>query len=161
MLATDQAGETLSLANERDYTVGLIRRIVSECPKRKSTGLDERLAQEILQRELASQGLRTEFVPFRYNNSLYAVLALHFGLATLASAVYFFSPLSAFVLHLFTVVSYLGESTYSFSFLRRLLPKRNSQNLIATMPASGPTRLRVVLVGHADAAPTGWMFNPK
>src|SRR6185295_11706881 len=73
----------------------------------------------------------------------------------------FYSPVAALSLHLFVAVSYLGDSTYWFFWLRRLLRHRPAQNMVATMPAAGPVRLRIVLIGHADAAPTGWIFKPN
>lgn len=160
LMVTDKSDEPLSLADERTYVEGLIRRIVARCPRRKSASPDERLAQEILRAEFDAQGLRTELAWFRCHNNLYAVLALHFGIATLGSVVYFFAPWIALALHVLAAVSYLGDSTYRFFWLRRLLPRRASQNLIATLPAEGPVRQRIVLVGHADAAPTGWLFRP-
>ncbi len=161
MLLTQPADDLLDLADERAYIECLTRRIVERCPRRKSTSGDERRAQQMLAKELSAQGLDTQFMPFRFNSSLYAVLALHFGLATVGSLVYwFYSPVAALALHLFVALSYLGDSTYWFFWLRRLLRHRPSQNLVATMPAAGPTRLRIVLAGHADAAPTGWIFRP-
>jgi hypothetical protein len=161
LLLTETSDEPLSLTDERGYAQGLIRRIVEKCPKRKSASADERRAQEILRAELQAQGLETELLPFRFNNSLYAVLALHFAVAVLGSAVYFLSAWAALALHLLAAVSYLGDSTYRFFWLRRLLPRRASQNLVATLPADGPVRHRIVLIGHADAAPTGWLFRPQ
>jgi hypothetical protein len=172
MLLTQPADDLLDIADERAYIEGLTRRIVAKCPRRKSTSGDERRAQQMLASELSALGLRTQFVPFRFNSSLYAVLALHFGLASVASGLYlfykvaanpdlFYCLVAALALHLFVAVSYLGDSTYSFYWLRRLLRHRPSQNMVATLPAAGPVRLRIVLVGHADAAPTGWIFKPS
>jgi hypothetical protein len=161
MLLTRPAAEPLDLGDERSYIERLTRRIVAQCPRRWSTSADERRAQQILGDELAAQGLKVQFPSFRWNSSLYAVLALHFGLATAASFIYlFYSPAVALALHLFAGVSYLGDSTYAFYWMRRLLPYRTAHNLVATLPAAGPVRLRIVLAAHADAAPTGWLFNP-
>jgi hypothetical protein len=153
--------EPLSRAGERSYVEALIRRIVAECPRRKSAGPQERRAQDILRDELKAQGLQTEYFSFRFHNNLYAVLALHFGVATAGSIAYFVSPWIGLVLHLLAAVSYLGESSYRFFLLRRLLPRYGSQNLVATLPAQRPVRQRIVLIGHADAAPTGWIFRPN
>jgi hypothetical protein len=35
-----------------------------------------------------------------------------------------------------------------------------SSNIVARLPATGEPRRRIVLIAHADAAPTGWMFHP-
>jgi hypothetical protein len=98
-------------------------------------------------------------LPFRFNTSLYAVIALHFGLAALAGLLQPISPAAALALHLLVAVSYFGDSQKRFFLLRRLLPWRQSQNLIVTFPALRRMRRRIVLLAHADAAPTGWIFQ--
>lgn len=138
----------------------LIERIVRECPERRAATESERRAQGLLAERFEALGLRIDWVPFRWNTNLYAVLALHLGLATLASAAVLYSGWLAFVGHALAAVSYWGDSTRQFYWLRRLFPYAESQNLVATLPSEGPRRLRVVFVAHADAAFTGTLFHP-
>lgn len=145
---------------DRQYAEALIRRIVDACPRRAPTSEQELQAQRMLQEELNTRGVRTHLLPFRFNANLYAVLALHFGVALLGSIVYFYSPIVALGLHLLAGVSYLSEASHWGYILRRLFPWRRSQNLVGKLPAVGKPRLRIVLLGHADAAHTGVMFNP-
>lgn len=141
--------------------VPLIERIVDECPRRLAGSDSERTAQQILREEFEQAGLETDFHRFRYNRSVYATFVLHFGLAALASALYFGSPWVALVLHSLVAVSYLGDSTKTFFLLRRLFPFHQSQNLIGRAPADGEPSKRIVLVAHADAAFTGKIFSPE
>jgi hypothetical protein len=53
------------------------------------------------------------------------------------------------------------DSTHRAFLLRRLLPWRPSQNLIARLPATGEPALRVVIPCHADTAYTGIIFSPR
>lgn len=138
----------------------LIQWIESQCLPRESTTEGERQAQEFLAAELESRGLPIERHAFRYSRSLYAVIALHCAVATAAAAFYLWMPYVGAALHVLAVVSYLLDCHYRGFLLRRLLPFRPSQNILATMPSEGPPRLRVVYAAHADAAPTGWMFHP-
>jgi hypothetical protein len=142
-----------------DYTRRLITRIVDECPRRSPASPGESRAQQILRDEMADFGGVPEFLPCRFSTSLYAVIALHFGLATLAGLLLLVSPAIALTLHLLVAISYFGDSQKRFFLLRRLLPWRRSQNLIVTFPARKPLRRRIVLLAHADAAPTGWIFQ--
>jgi hypothetical protein len=142
-----------------DYTRRLITRIVGECPRRSPASPGESRAQQILRDEMADSGGIPEFLPCRFSTSLYAVIALHFGLAALAGLLHPVSPAIALTLHLLVAVSYVGDSQKRFFLLRRLLPWRQSQNLIVTFPARKPLRRRIVLLAHADAAPTGWIFQ--
>ncbi len=137
----------------------LIERLVEECPERYATSKDERRAQDILAGELARHGGQVEYLPFRFNISLYAVIALHFGLAALAGPLRLVHPAIALALHLLVLISYVGDSAKWFRLLRRLCPYRPARNLIVTYPARGPMRRRIVLLGHADAAFTGWLFE--
>src|SRR5690606_6735089 len=56
--------------------------------------------------------------------------------------------------------SYLLDSTRRAYWLRRLFPWRASRNLLVTRPARGERKLRIVLLGHVDAAYTGVVFHP-
>ncbi|PKN54000.1 MAG: hypothetical protein CVU56_28855 [Deltaproteobacteria bacterium HGW-Deltaproteobacteria-14] len=138
----------------------LIARIIAACPRRVAASDDERRAQRLLAAEFEAHGATTATHRFRFSVHLYAVLALHFGLAAAASLVTFVAPWVALGLHLLAGVSYLGDSYRRFHWLRRLLPYGDSQNLVATLPAAAAPRLRVVLVAHADAAYTGLVFTP-
>lgn len=149
-----------SEASETTFLHALIERIEEECPRRESTSPDEERAQEILGDELAARGLDVEKFSFRYSRSLYAVLALHYAIATLGSAFYLWQPLVGTALHLFVAVAYAIDCYYRGFILRRCVPWGTSHNIVASLPATGETRRRIVFIGHADAAPTGWMFAP-
>ena len=143
-----------------DYTRWIISRIVAECPSRWPASPDESKAQEILHGELTACDSVAECVPYRFNSSLYGVIALHFALAILAGLLVLVHPAIALITHLLVAISYFGDSQKRFFLLRRLLPWSEGHNLIVTYPAQGEVRSRVVLLAHADAAPTGWIFRP-
>ena len=135
-----------------------VSRIVAECPSRTATGDDERRAHALIAAELEALGLATETKPFRWNKSLYANLALHFGLGALGSLV---PSAIGLLLHAATAASYVADSTRKAFLLRRLFPFRSSQNVLGTIPAKQPPRLRVVFLAHVDAAYTGIVFRPE
>lgn len=144
------------------FMQALIQRIVDECPRRVANSDSERRAQDILAAELAKLPLQTHTEGFRFNESLYANIALHFGVALLGNAVGHKRPLIGGLLQGLAAYSYWSDSTRNGYLLRRLLPWGDSQNLLAVSPAkSGAPKLRIVLLGHADAAFTGWIFNPE
>lgn len=161
-MATAAASDALepTPSDEREFALGLIRRIVDECPRRRCATPSERRAHELLGEAYEARGASVELRPFRFNTHLYAVLALTFGLAVLGTALLGVSPWLAAALHLLAAVSYLGDSTRRFYLLRRIFPFRQSQNLVATLPATGEMRLRIAVVAHADAAYTGVVFHP-
>jgi hypothetical protein len=126
-----------------------------------SASSDERRAQEIAGQELRDTGLETELLPFRFNRSLYANLALTFGLGVLGTVVAGYSPVVGLALHLLAAISFAADSSRRGYLLRRVFRFWPSQNLLATLPAAGEPKLRVVLGAHADAAYTGLLFHPR
>lgn len=142
------------------YAIPLIERIVEESPERLAGSRSERRAQQILREEFEAVGLETDFHRFRFNRSIYANFALHFGLAVLGSLLYVQVPAAALGLFLLVGISYLGDSTRRFYLLRRLFPFYESQNLIGRLPADGAPDLRIAVLAHADAAYTGEIFEP-
>ena len=144
---------------DRQRVEQLIRRIADECPQRKPTSRDEHRAQVILRAQLRRLHGVATWHRFRFNRNLYVVLALHFGLATLAACLFFVSPLWAAALHLLIAVSYTADSNRYGYWLRSLLPKGTASNLVVTFAARSALRRRVVVTAHADAAPTGWIFQ--
>lgn len=148
-------------STDADAILDLIARIERECPRRQPTSPDELRAQEIMRAIFEKAGLATEYHEFRFNDSLYANLALHFGLGTAGSIVSGVAPALGLLLHGLATASYWGESTRRFYLLRRLLGFKSSQNLLAVLPAQREPALRVVFLAHADAAFTGLLFHPE
>lgn len=147
--------------DEQTFAETLIERIVRECPQRKAGSESERRTQRIAAETLAGLGASIEEHPFRFSDNLYAVMALHFGVGTLGALLGGVAPVTGAALRGLAGGSYLLDSMRSGYLLRRLLPEVDSQNLIATLPAVGEPRLRIVLLAHADAAFTGWVFDPR
>lgn len=146
---------------ERARMLALIEQVIEECPRRVTTSRSERRAQEIFEQAMIDAGLFTRYDNFRFNNSLYANIALHFGLATAGNLIGHFKPGINAVLSGLVATSYWAESTRRSYLLRRFLPWGESQNLIGVSAAkTNKPRLRMVLVAHADAAFTGWLFDP-
>ncbi len=156
-----ESGEGGARDDDQSFLRTTLERLIDACPKRVAGSVGERQAQEMLREHFARLGGECRWHTFRYGTNLYAALALHFGLAALASCLLPVSPLAALVLHLVVFISYLGDATRLFQPLRRLLPRRESQNLLARFPARRPMRRRLVVLGHADAAYTGWIFSIK
>jgi hypothetical protein len=121
----------------------------------------ERGLQEACAKELEALGGVSEWHDFRWGRSIYASLALHFGLATFALVLGVWAPMSAAFLHLVVAVSYVSESAWKRPLLRGLLESVASQNVIVTFPARRAMKHRIVTLAHADAAYTGVLFSPK
>lgn len=144
------------------WAIDFIRRIVARAPLRPPASPGELIAQQMVEGELRDLGLRTSWHAFRFHRSIYGNFALHFGLAVAATVVSPWCPIVAAVLHALVATSYAMQSTRRHSVLSRLYFKRPSQNLLAVMPAAGGAApsMRLVFMGHADAAFNGLVFSP-
>lgn len=152
--------ETPDRDQERETLLTLLDQLSQSFPDRRSASDGERGAQLLIQAALADLGLATEVQPFVFSTSQHANLALHFGLGTLGTLVGGFLPPLGVALHAASTASYVAESSQRWYLLRRLLPRRPSQNVVATLPARGGLRRRVVFLAHADAGFTGWLHHP-
>lgn len=149
------------MSDERALVEALIREIAEDFPRRSAGSEHERHAQERLRGRLDALGVDNRFEAFRWNESLYATMALHFGVGVVATALAPMRPWLAAAMHFGAGISYWADSSRTGYLLRRLLPSKRSQNLLATLPARGERRLRIVLLAHCDAAFTGWVFHPR
>jgi hypothetical protein len=123
--------------------------------------MDESRALDIFREELEKAGLCTWEQPFRFNDSLYENMLLHATTGVAGTAVSGVAPLAGLALHLLAAGSYWADSTRKAYILRRLFPFKPSRNILGILPSEGETRLRVVFLGHADAAFTGMPFWPS
>jgi len=147
--------------DETAYVRDLVARIARECPRRQAASEDERRAHGIMAGELRRLGFEGTLEGFRWSDSLYANLLLHFGLGTAGSLVSGMSPIAGFALHALAGTSYFLDSTRRAFLLRRLFEFKPSQNLVVTLPASRGPDLRIVVLAHVDAAFTGLLFDPR
>ena len=148
-------------ASEAAFALDFVARVLAEAPVRRPTSADERRAHELTRDAYKALGVGVALEPFRFNENLYATIALHMGAAVLGSLVAKRSPRLGFALHGIAALSYALDSSRKAFLLRRLFPFKDSQNVVATLPSVGPMRLRIVFVSHGDAAFTGFVFHPE
>lgn len=144
-----------------EHLVERTRVLLDLYPHRLTGTAGERGLQEACAGELEQLGGVVEWHRFRWGRSIYASLALHFGLASAGAVVASWSPLAAAGLHLLVAASYASESSRKRPLLRWLLPSVQSQNAVVTFAARRPMRRRIVTLAHADAAYTGFLFTPS
>ena len=86
--------------------------------------------------------------------------AIHAALAVVANVVSVYVPVLAVLILLLVTVSMYGDLTARFYLVRRLMPRRSSQNV--TSRGSRPDApARVVVTAHHDSARSGMMFNRR
>lgn len=147
--------------DDRNWAMGLIRKIIDRAPQRPPASPGELVAQQMIEDEFKRLGMQTSWHGFRFHRSLYADMALHFGLAIIGTAISGVLPWAGAILHAFAAFSYAMQSTRKYAVVRRLYRQRKSQNLVGVLPAANNAEpaLRVVFLGHADASYFGFVFS--
>jgi len=151
-----------------EHALGYTRRILGIAPGRGSATQDEwRAGEEVLAwlRQIGIENLRTQ--EFSGLRSLWLFLGLAFGMALVGHAAYWLltGPVGALLalgiaLAFFIFSAYLLWRKFTFRDypLSGTLPHGPSRNILATLPAAGEARRRVVLVGHLDSHRAVWVF---
>lgn len=165
MTDTEEVSRILPAAAEAlpsgEHLVERTRVLLDRFPWRLTGSAGERGLQEACAAELEELGAVVEWRSFRWGKSIYASLALHFGLATAGLVLgLLVSPIAAACVHVIVAVSYISESARKRPLLRWALPTVRSQNMIATFASRTATKHRIVTLAHADAAYTGLLFDP-
>ncbi len=137
----------------------IIRHLTQEIGPRPPGSKGERKAARFVQRELESIGLSVQGMDFRApETSAWSKMAPH--LMT-ASGVALF-PAASHLSYLLVCLGFLLFLCEEFgrSPLSLLLPRRNSQNLIARIEPLRETRHKVVLLAHLDSPRSAFYYRP-
>jgi hypothetical protein len=85
---------------------------------------------------------------------------LHSLLCVIACVLAWWFPLPAAALAIFATISYVGDTTTRFYWLRRLLPGKISRRVIGSLQPKGTAQKTVVIASHIDAGQMGFSLNP-
>ncbi len=136
-----------------------IARLVAFEGRWPGTEAEERAAG-FLAGELKSMGREAELEPMRIRPAYHLAYALHCALAVAGGIVSVYFPALGVALLLLAAVSMYGDLTTRFHLLRRLLPRRSSQN-VTSRGGNPDAPARIVLTAHYDAARSGLIFNRR
>lgn len=132
---------------------------ICQFKKRGPTTKGEKEASEYILSEMEKMGLHPESEPFRFQSSIPQAQLIHFSFLLIASGISLIYPLIGSIIALFIIISYIGENTARFYWIRNLIPKRPSQNILGKLRVENPKK-RIILSGHLDAARSGIIFHP-
>lgn len=133
---------------------------LSAIPGRGAGTAAERQAAEAAAGLFRSIGLEARLEPFRAVASMPLIHLVHFFPLFLICLFVNRGPLVASILGIVVIASFWGEFTQQFFLLRWLLPRRPSQNVVATC-GRPDAPLKVVFSAHIDAARGGAVFHPR
>lgn len=150
------AGDATARQGRAESAMATIRLLADEIGPRRPTSNAERRAAELVAESLRGRGLDPSLEPFRG----YSTFAAPFGMiATLA----LLRPRSAALRALCATTAAAALATEGGLHrapLSRLLSRRPSQNLIATVEPRDEARRTLVLLSHLDTSRSGLLFRP-
>jgi multisubunit Na+/H+ antiporter MnhG subunit len=140
-----------------------VRHLAGVIGPRGSTTPQERQAADYLRQRLEAAGLETHWETFTAPVSGWRPFALAalVGLASVGLVAFAGRPgaLLAAVAMAIATASVFLEMYFQRNPLRALVARGPSQNVWARVPAAGPPKHRVLLVGHLDTHRTPWVFT--
>jgi hypothetical protein len=140
-----------------------IRALAVDIGPRGSTREGERKGAEYARTQFEKFGLKPIWESFKSARSIFQPHLLGSALMLLAFMVFPFggrtTAVIAALLSLLVLVSELQELGFQDNLYRRILPKGESQNVHAVVPAAAEHRQDLVLVGHLDSQRTPLIFR--
>lgn len=149
--------------DETEQMLQHIRALADGIGPRGATTLGEKQAAEYCADQLAGWGYQPAVDTFRSAKSIFHPHLLAAGLMLFAFLIYpllgRISAAVAALISLIALVSDLLELGFISNPFRWIVPKGDSQNVIATLSARGEHRQDLILVGHLDTQKTGKIFS--
>jgi len=140
-----------------------VHHLAVEIGPRGSTTPEERRAAAYARERFEAAGLETHWEPFRAPVSGWRPFAIAAFTGLVAAALVLWGgragALVAGAAMAVATASVFLEMYFQRHPLRALVPRAESQNVWARVPAAGPARRRVLLVGHLDTHRTPWLFT--
>ncbi len=131
-----------------------------EIGPRGSTKSNEELAAQYIKDEMEKTGMDMEVQDFSSVKSFswtYGFIYLSF---VLAFFIFITSPLLAFVICAFSLITFRREANTKET-ISRLMPKGRSQNILGKIPAQKYPVIKMIFVAHYDTSKSGISFHPE
>jgi hypothetical protein len=149
----------LNAADSRGAIRATISRLVSFGGRWPGTDA-ERSAAEYVAGELEATGREAVIEPIAVRPAYPLTHAIHVALAVVGSVVSVYVPPLGVLLLFVAAVSMYGDLTARFHLVRRLMPRRRSQNVTSRGRRPDATA-RLVVTAHYDAARSGLIFSRR
>jgi hypothetical protein len=152
-------------ANATQSLLEHIRALAVDIGPRGSTTEGERRGAAYCHSQLEKSGLEAAIEPFQSARSIFTPHLLASLMMLAAFALYplagRWSAAAAFFISLVSLASELLELGFKDNLFRWIVPKGQSQNVVAAIDPSGERRQDLVLIGHIDTQRTPLIFKSK
>ena len=144
-----------------------LRHLTIDIGPRPSTRDGEGRAAQYAAGVMQASGLRdVRCEPFQSGRSTYRPYAMAIGVGLVGNLIYLFMPhrdtaFAAVALNGLGALGFFREANFDDNWMRHLLPRHSSQNVVGVIPPREERRKRAVLVAHIDSHRTPIFYgNP-
>ncbi|MGQ9553432.1 MAG: M28 family metallopeptidase [Anaerolineae bacterium] len=137
-----------------------VRDIIERFGPRLPGSEAERSTAQYLRDRFLKLGLDVELQPVALTTQQHLPLILAYGLVVLAAIIMARSPAIAAPIAVAGLAAILTEANGTPT-ISRLLPKRQSYNVIAKIPGDSPARRYIIVVAHLDSARATMFSHPR
>ena len=145
-----------------EYAENEIKFICTNFKRRYAASKTEREATEYLQKQIEENKWadKTEMQKFRVNPHAFMLFTKIVPPIMIAGGVLFFiNPIITLSCTVFSFFIWITSQVFYMQIVDFFMPKKPSQNLIATRKSSGTTKRRIIFGGHIDAAHEWQLFR--
>jgi hypothetical protein len=136
-----------------------LRELSVEIGSRGPTSENEKKAGNYIERTMKSIGMSVEAEEFKSKTSGFAIFAIDIILFIIAAIIFPTSAIVAFLVSLAAVAILIAEMNMK-EVLSKIMPKKQSRNIIGKIAPTNKAEKRVVLMGHYDSAKPLPLFHP-
>lgn len=147
--------------SDLEAAMATIRVLAEEIGPRRPTGPGELAAAEALVARLRSMGLAAETEEFRGYSTFAAPFSIVLGLAAMPALMPLRWRLRRLLAAAAAVAALASEGSLLTAPLTRVLSRRPSRNVVATIEPAGEARRTLCLVAHMDTSRSGLIFHPR
>ncbi|HEX2460365.1 MAG TPA: hypothetical protein VHJ58_09470, partial [Vicinamibacterales bacterium] len=144
-----------------ERTLAWVRALADEIGPRRPTGAGERKAAERIRDELTAIGIVAELERFDGYSSFFQPYAAILGAAVLPGLIPRRARWLRATVAATAALGLVTEGGFTHTPLSRMLSRRASVNLVATLEPTGEPRRTLCLVGHFDTSRSGLLFHPR
>lgn len=129
-------------------------------PQRAACSDSEAKAAEFVHSVMQQEGMQPRYVDFTTWPKFFLVYALHLALAVTAGVLGIWWPWAAAAGLLFVILSFYGDLTTRWYWLRRLIGKGKSRHVVGTLGPADAKRV-IAFSGHLDAGYSSPLMSPE
>jgi len=136
-----------------------LKELSAEIGSRGPTSENEKKAGNYIERTMNSFGMSVETEEFKSKTSGFAIFAVDTILFIIAAIIFRTSAVAAFIVSLVAIATLIAEMNMK-EVLSKIMPKKQSRNIIGKIAPTNKAEKRVVLMAHYDSAKPLLLFHP-